>query len=234
MAESGELPISNSIAQTVPENRPSAPTFSEYQSIMLEKDDLKKVVILLFQSNPEELTPQQIASRFTEDKHIVRHKYSLPDEALWLHQPDKYYHQLEIISRKAGIQIKNREEFGDFFKENRLATAVYLSAEDVIAMKKMQESDSLSEIASKSATLEHELIHAFQARRYPGMTLIRKEYEAYVAHGNEEIFITKPWLFLERIALSITPTQLEHMWEQNLDDTKQSAIISEKSKRSSN
>lgn len=189
----------------------AASTFAEYEPLLLTKDDLGKVSTLLFKTEPEELTHQFLSERLTEDKFIVRQKYSLPNEGIWVHEPDEYYRQLEDIARKEGVQVRSKEEFGKFFRQ-RLATAVYLSRQDIIAMEKMQDNDSLPKVGVKAATFEHELIHALQYRRYPRMELIRKEYEAYIAHASDNILKNEPWLFLERMALSLTIEQLSEAW----------------------
>lgn len=188
-------------------------SFDDYEDQIILKEDLAKVYTLLFDGKPEDADAAELGRRLLEDKLIVRQKYNLPNEKM-LEQPDEYYHQLELIARKEEVPLRSKEEFQSFFRE-RLASNVFLGSHDgVIAHSKKTDNDTRQELASKSISLAHELIHAMQWKRYPQMPQIRKEYEAYIAHANEEVLESEPWLFLERIALSLSASQLEEAWNE--------------------
>lgn len=197
-------------------------SFAEYEPLILSKENLRKVATLVFDVNPDDLTGQELSNRLLEDVPIVRQKYALPSKDMWLSAPGEYYSQLEVIAHNEGVSLRSREEFEKFFQK-RLASAVYFEHPyPTIALEKLRDMDNVSDALSKAGTLEHELIHAIQFKKYPRMSAIRKEYEAYIANTNENGLKTNPWFFLERAAISLTVDQLESEWTKYQDEKQMS------------
>lgn len=126
-----------------------------------------------------------ILGKLKEDKKIVRQKYGLPPEEMLKDNPREYEIRLRAIAKKLGVDIVPTTSCGRFFKENS-AGGVFLSASDAgnkkigVDIKKT----SLDEYIKSLRVLEHEIIHALQAKRYPRMPIELQEYEAYVAGVN--------------------------------------------------
>lgn len=189
-------------------------SLDEYSPLLLSKDDLVKLTTLVFNVDPNKLSGQDLAERLLEDRDLVRAKYDLPKQGLLADQPAEYYRNLETMAKRTGVSIRPKEAYSAFFKEN-FATAVHFSDRNEIGVHTIRDSDSKKEVFNKAVDLEHELIHAIQNKRYTSMPLLRKEYEAYIASANPNILQTKPLFFMETMAWSLTPKQLNAAWQDS-------------------
>ncbi len=195
-------------------------SFAKYEPFMLGKDDLREVLTILYRVEPETVSGDALVQRILEDKNIVKQKYSLPDKNMLLQNPNEYYRQLESIAKEEGIPVRSKDEFDAFFKKYT-SSAVYLNSDEydpgidgrTIVIDKSQNIENIKVNIDNSSTFEHELVHALQDKRYPGMSLVRKEYEAYLTSASEQFIKKNPLLWIERMSLSIRPDQLEVMWK---------------------
>jgi len=130
----------------------------------------------------------KIIERLEEDNKIVRTKYGLPPIEMLKENPREYKRRLEAVTKAIGVTILPKIMCGSFFEEIPIAGGVFIpssdsgSLEDKIGVDIQEE--TLDDLIKSIRTLEHELIHALQAKRYPSMPIEIQEYEAYVANIN--------------------------------------------------
>jgi len=130
----------------------------------------------------------KILKRLEEDQQIIRKKYNLPPIEMLKEDPREYQRRLEAIAKAIGVTILPTIMCGSFFEEITIAGAVFIShsesgsLEDKIGVN--IEEKTRDDLIRSIKTLEHELIHALQAKRYPSMPIEIQEYEAYVANIN--------------------------------------------------
>lgn len=200
----------------------------DYEPILLDKDSIEKTITLIFDiEDPYQLKVEELGGLMVQDKSIVRGKYGLPPEMLLHDNPGEYYRQIIKIGQETGVELRDIREFAGFFQQ-RIATAVHMGGNNTIAMNLLKDNDGVDSAVSKARTLEHETIHALQLSKYPQMSLIRREYEAYIASANERFLKQEPWLFLERVNLSVMPEQLDSMWNE-YQQNREANIISKNS-----
>jgi hypothetical protein len=190
-------------------------SFSEYEPFLFidDKPILKKLIEATMRMDLDEITPEALSHLLIEDRKILRQKYELPIEDLKSANPKEYWDQLEEIAKRYGTPIRRKEEFEGFF-ESVMASAVYLFKEKLVIVDGIKDTDTQENVLKKVGDLEHELIHALQAIKYPGLKrLTRLEYEAYLIQSNENVLKTNPWLWFERMSMSVFDTYIHEEWE---------------------
>lgn len=195
--------------------RPQVIPFDEYECSIVDKETVEKAFKMLFGVRIDDPTinAEAVSDLLLEDRKIVRGKYRLPPEDMLHKDPGGYYDELLAIAKREKISIRNKNDVGSFFKD-RLASAVFLGSSNTIVLDPLADSDDKDDAYKKAQTLEHELTHGLQRARFPRMSLLRREYEAYLLSSNVKSLQTKPWLFLERILISILPEDFDALWEQ--------------------
>jgi hypothetical protein len=130
----------------------------------------------------------QILRRLEEDNQIIRRKYDLPPIQMLKDNPREYQRRLEEKAKAIGVTILPKSMCGSFFEEAPMAGAAFIShlesgsLDDKIGVDIKEE--TLNDLIRSIINLEHELIHALQAKRYPSMPIEIQEYEAYVSNIN--------------------------------------------------
>jgi len=113
-------------------------------------------------------------------QEIIRAKYGLPPREMRFDNPYEYQRMLDEIARQEGIEVRERYEFQRFFEEVPQAEAVHMTGRRVVV-------EGSPETVQSSA-YEHELIHALQEVRYPSMSIVDREFEAYMAGFSSKVF----------------------------------------------
>jgi hypothetical protein len=152
-----------------------------------EKKDSQKIIELRFNQSYNSrlieyatgLRPDDpgMGDKLVEDTKRIEAKYDLPPMTGPLTEIE---YKLREIARKNKVDIRDKSACGVFFEENPYE-GVYLSelnATGVDINKNEKE-----EYWKSLLTLRHEIIHALQHARYPGMPIEVSEYEAYIG-GN--------------------------------------------------
>lgn len=123
----------------------------------------------------------ELIERLLTDPKIIQNKYGLPPQQLRIDDPAEYLYQLEQIAKQNQVEIRSIGEIPKFFEEYPQAGAVHAYPGGVITGDHaiyIQPQENLA-LQAKDAT--HELVHALQFNRYPGMPIEGKEYEAYLS-----------------------------------------------------
>ena len=130
---------------------------------------------------------EKMVDRLAEDQKVIRAKYHLPaiGEISLLTDYERYLRQR---AEELGVEIRPTSACGDFFKEYPMAGGVSFGNEKRIGMNVVK--DDADTYKRSLAILEHELIHALQAKDSPLMPIELKEYEAYIARGNMDYLRT--------------------------------------------
>ncbi len=131
----------------------------------------------------------KILEKLVEDKKRIRTKYNLPHEAMAKIFPAEYERRLRELAKEFQTDIRSKAEFEKFFERHSHAAALYDPPEKNIVAD-VNKHESLEEYTKSLATLEHEVIHAIQRVRSPGMPIEVQEYEAYLGanfHNLEEL-----------------------------------------------
>jgi hypothetical protein len=128
------------------------------------------------------LEDPRLIDRLREDQEIVRAKYGLPSLKTRFLDCGGYEHYMLALAKRNGIDVRAYSDTA-FSKTSLLGGAVYLGAEDGMINTIAVDIDRSSEKRYRSSlsSFEHELIHALQEIKYPGMPIEGKEYEAYLA-----------------------------------------------------
>ncbi len=128
----------------------------------------------------------RMGNRLVEDAKAVEAKYDLPPKAGPLTEIE---HNLREIARKNQVDIRNKSACGRFFQEN-ITSGVYLTEPNAagVDIDKSGEKEYWNDLLA----LRHELIHALQHIRYPGMPIEVMEYEAYISELNVELLRQHP------------------------------------------
>jgi hypothetical protein len=126
-----------------------------------------------------------LIERIEQDQHVVREKYSLPPFVLKTVAPAEYERELHTLAQKHNIEIRSTHDFDAFFKEHPYAGGAHFEGAGIAV--DVNKNESLEEYRLSLSRLEHELIHALQAKLSPRMPIEVMEYEAYIATGNTEV-----------------------------------------------
>jgi hypothetical protein len=213
-----------------------------------EQSDSSKLAEYITGLKPD--NPKMV-ERLIEDQKILRERYKLLDKDVRLETPGDYENYLRKIAQLNDIQINPKSDCGSFFENYSDANAVYLSGGKIGVNIDKNNKDKYSE---DLLHLEHEIIHGLQDKYYPNKPIELREYEAYVAVGNNEYFVdnpeqVKPVLFdffmggsVEidyKMASERTGEEREPVWKnseyflKNLDGISQEKIDNYKNKQQS-
>lgn len=123
-----------------------------------------------------EIGDTAMTPRLLDDHYSLKQKYGLPDRGLRFENPNEYIVQLNRIAKENGIPIRDASEWESFFQRH-LAGAVF---DDTGKQVFVDFRIAINDPITYGGLLEHELIHALQDKRYPGMSVEVMEYEAYI------------------------------------------------------
>jgi len=183
--QSGENQREQPQAEPVSDEEKKKEEGKDDESLRVTTDALSEYLFGIKPDSEENL--RRILERLKEDKEIVRAKYGLPPEEMLRSDPSEYERRLREIAKRLGVTILPKIGCGSFFEENPLAGAVYLSGDSGGAAKigvDIKRNEEMSDYIGSLRALEHEIIHALQAKRYPRMPIELLEYEAYVVGAN--------------------------------------------------
>jgi hypothetical protein len=183
--QSGETQREQPPAEPVSAEEKKKGEGEDNESLKVTTDALSEYLFGIKPDSEENL--RKILERLKEDKAIVRAKYGFPPEEMLRSDPSEYERRLRETAQRLGVTILPKIGCGSFFEENFSAGAVYIDARETGGSSKIGVDIKREEIKGyiKSLSeLEHELIHALQAKRYPRIPIELLEYEAYVAGAN--------------------------------------------------
>lgn len=123
-----------------------------------------------------EIGDAEMTPRLLDDHYSLKQKYNLPDRGLRFENPNEYINQLNKIAKDNGIPIRDASEWESFFQNHPAGAVFDDSGKQIFVDFRTAIDDPLT----YSGLLEHELVHALQNRRYPGMPVEVMEYEAYI------------------------------------------------------
>lgn len=166
-------------------------------------------------------TKSEFSNILIEDKNYIRSKYGLPDTNLPYSERRS---ALFEIARKNNIRIADRSEFTNFFKE-RNALAGGVSLDGVVALRVPSETSNDPLLTLEDETgdsmmyrlidLEHEILHELQKIKYPRMSVLRMEYEAYLINMPDTSLIKSPFHLFVRVLLSLSSEQIREILNAN-------------------
>lgn len=140
----------------------------------LENKTQKPVDFVEYFLNGKKYTDPSLPQKLLSDHFSIKQKYGLPIRDMRFDDPNNYIQELKNIAKRNGIPIRDKSEFQQFFNENPIVGALYDEIGRQIYL------DLSKDPISLAGDFEHELIHALQHLRYPGLPIELQEYEAYV------------------------------------------------------
>src|SRR3989344_3049819 len=110
----------------------------------------------------------RIVDRLYADQETVRMKYGLPSRDMRFDSPAEYEDFLRDAAKKLKVDIREKSDCGSFFEDNPGTGGVHFDDGRIGASMDKKDLESYT---GSLATLEHELIHASQKDKYPGMPI---------------------------------------------------------------
>lgn len=107
----------------------------------------------------------------------VRAKYHLPECGYRWEDPERYIQEMENFVNENGITLRYKHEFEKFF-EDFPDTQGRTTKDNEVVTTAVGHSDWLA-LRARAKQLSHEVVHAMQAKLYPGMPDEIAEKEAY-------------------------------------------------------
>lgn len=126
------------------------------------------------------LNDPNLEKHIHQDRLIIKDKYGLPNNNLLLSNPQEYYSVLRKMAKNNGTDVQDIGFLNKIGSDTPSGMGAAFVPELNIVVNRPDDGERHLFVESLRR-LEHELIHAFQRKKYPRLTPEMKEYEAYVA-----------------------------------------------------